>query len=261
MFKKALFFLIFLLALNVVFSIRLVDPVYQENLAPNSFVGSIMPGSTIDLIFSKEFGRYHSLRLVSSLPSGFEAKILNETDYAKLSISSPKNAVLGEYPITVELLGANRNDSISVYFLIENGLLDVSLDNYSATTVVGEKAVYNLTFLNNSYADVEFRVVPNVPPYWLSEGFSVGQDSMIVKVNKRSSKTATLNIYPHIQGQKIFNTTVFFDNSSSKRTFSHRLEATTSLKGKLQSSVYGVPFFSFSMLPSFLVNYIFNLFL
>jgi hypothetical protein len=261
MFKNALFVLVFLAMLSAVFAVRLVEPIYQENLSSGDFVGSIMPGSTLELIFSKEFGKYDSLKLISSLPAGFEYNMLNETDYAKLSIISPSNAVAGEYPITVELSGPKQTDSLSVYFLVENGLLDVSLDNYSASAVVGEKASYNFTFLNNSHADVIFKVVPNIPGYLRTSAFSIAETSMTITVPKKSSKSASLDIFPHMQGQKTFNTTVYFDNSSSKKTFSQRLDAMPSLKGKMQSMVYGVPFFSFSLLPSFLIDCLVSLFL
>jgi hypothetical protein len=78
-----------------------------------------LPGSSIELTFSKQFDRYVSLKLISQLPSGFESKIVEEVDYSKLYIFSPKNASLGEYPLTLEFVGEKESVVFQVYFLLK----------------------------------------------------------------------------------------------------------------------------------------------
>ncbi|HNV00992.1 MAG TPA: hypothetical protein PKK60_01035 [archaeon] len=258
MFKKALFLFFLILVLNSVFSLRLIGPVYTD-LNGNDYVGSILPGSNLELTFSKQFDRYVSLELVSQLPSGFESKIVEEVDYSKILISSPKNAVLGKYPLTLEFIGEKESVVFQVYFLVEKDLLTVSSDNYFASSNVGEKAVYNFTFINNSHADVNFTIINELPWFWNSDSF-FEQENVKVLVPSKSTKEGSLFIYPRKQGETIFNTTIFFDNSSESRSFSLRLNATPSIKGKTESVFFGLPFYSFSLMPNYLINGLFSLY-
>ncbi len=258
MFKKALFLIFFTLFLTGVFSLRLIDPIYTE-LKGNDFVGSIIPGSTLELTFSKEFDKYSSLKLISTLPAGFETEIVNETDFTKVFISSPSNAILGEYPLTLEIIGDNESVVFQVYFLIEKDLLAVSSDNYFATSSVGEAAFFDFTFINNSYADVNFKVSPELPWFWSSDNF-IEQKELVVTVPLRSSIQEKLVIYPRKQGESTFNARVYFDKSLTNKTFSLRINATPSIKGKLESVVFGLPFYSFSLMPNFLISGLFSLF-
>lgn len=258
MFKNALFLLFLVLLVSTVFSLRLIGPVYTD-LKGNDYVGSILPGSNLELTFSKQFDRYVSLKLISQLPTGFEAKIIEEVDYSKLLISSPKNASIGEYPLTLEFIGEKESVTFKVYFLIEKDLLNVSSDNYFATSSVGEKAVYNFTLINNSYADVNFKITSELPWFWTADSF-VKKEDVVVFVPLRSTKKGSLIVYPRKQGETIFNTTILFDNSSENRTFSLRLNATPSIKGKIESIFFGLPFYSFSLMPNYLVNGLFSLY-
>jgi hypothetical protein len=258
MFKKALFLLFLVLLLSTVFSLRLIGPVYTD-LKGNDYVGSILPGSNIELTFSKQFDRYVSLKLISQLPNGFESKIVEEVDYSKLYIFSPKNASLGEYPLTLEFVGEKESVVFQVYFLIEKDLLTVSSDNYFTSSNVGEKAVYDFTFINNSHADVNFKITNELPWFWNSDSF-FEQENVSVFVPSRSTKKGALVVYPRKQGETIFNTTIFFDNSLESRAFSLRLNATPSIKGKMESVFFGLPFYSFSLMPNYLINGLFSLY-
>jgi hypothetical protein len=82
-----------------------------------------------------------------------------------------------------------------------------------------------------------------------------------VSVPSRSTKKGSLVVYPRKQGETIFNTTILFDNSSESRAFSLRLNATPSIKGKMESVFFGLPFYSFSLMPNYLINGLFSYFL
>ncbi len=56
MFKKLCILILVILLLNGVSSARLVDPISKE-LTQEEYVGSASPGSTLELIFSKELGK------------------------------------------------------------------------------------------------------------------------------------------------------------------------------------------------------------
>lgn len=252
MFKRLLFLSIFLLLVSSVFAVRLIDPIYTD-LKGNDFVGSIIPGSTLELTFSKEFDKYESLSLISNLPSGFNAKVVNETDFSKVFIYSPTNAVVGEYPLTFEIVGEKQSVVFNIYFLIQNDLLNVSSDNYFSNALVSEPSIFNFTFINDSYADVNFIVKPQLPWFWLSDNF-VEKEPLIVTVPLRSSKQEKLVVYPRKQGEIIFDTTVFFDNSKLTKTFSQRITASPSIGGKFESIFFGLPFYSFSLMPNYLIN-------
>ena len=83
MFKKLCIVILLLFLLNGVNSIRLIDPISTE-LTTDDYIGSASPGSTLELIFSKELGKFDSLKINSELPSGFDTKVRDYLETIKV---------------------------------------------------------------------------------------------------------------------------------------------------------------------------------
>ena len=167
MFKKLCIVLIFLLLANSVNSVRLIDPISKE-IVGEEYVGSVSAGSTLELIFSKELGKFDSLTVESNLPNGFNAKVKDYLESIKVYVEVPNNAVKDSYSMTLKLFG-KETETVDIYFVVEQGLLDASLNNYANEAFVGEKAEYTFTLINNSHADDEFSLSLGLPWYWLNE--------------------------------------------------------------------------------------------
>ena len=263
MFKKALVLVLILSMAMSVFAVRLVEPV-SKDLVGNDFVGSIAPGSTLELIFSKELGKYDSLKLASVLPDGFTAKVVPELESIRLLVTSPQKAVAGSYSLAVNLIGSYADDTADLYFNIENNLLDASLNNYASEVFVDDPAQFEFFLVNNSAADVTFTIVPEqgVSSYsFSSEMMYDTAYSKTVTVPKGKRASELLIVYPRTQGEKQIKVSVFMDNTGKSKDFSVRLTAKPTLKSKFSSVAYGFPFYSFSLLPAYFLDGFFGLML
>ena len=231
---------------------RLIDPISKE-LIGEDYVGSVSPGSTIELIFSKELGKFNNLTVDSKLPNGFDAKVEDYIESVKLFISVPEDAIHDTYPIDITLTG-KEVESANIYFVVGEGLLDASLNNYSSTTFVGEPAEYTFTLINNSHADEEFSLDAYLPWYWLNQkglgGDPFQDNAQTITVSRKSTEEITLVVYPQTYGEKIFDVKIKLTPNEEK-TFSLRTNSNQTFKSKTQNIFYGLPFYSFSVIPSF----------
>jgi len=252
MFKKLCIVVLLLLLLNGVNSVRLVDPISTE-IVGEEYVGSISPGSTLELIFSKELGKFDSLELNSQLPNGFETSVKDYLESIKVFVTIPEDAINGTYSMKLTLNGKSTEEA-EIYFVVKDGLLDASLNNYSSEAFVLSPARYTFTLINNSHADDEFSVSTSLPWYWLDEkglaGNAFSDNTIRVVVPRKSNKEVTITIYPQTHGEKIFDVLVGLTPKEEKK-FSLRVNAKQTFKGKNQSIFYGLPFYSFSLVPSF----------
>ncbi len=256
MFKKACFVVLLVLLCSTVFSVRLVDPI-SKDLSKDNFVGSFVPGSTLELIFSKELGKFDSLEFNSSLPKEFSVSVEDYLESIKVFISSDIKAIPSDYEFEVVLKGRTVEESVDLYFLVEKRLLDVSLNNYSVQTLVGEKAEYEFSLINNSHADAEFKIQTSLPWYWLSNPASTSMYKTII-VPKKSVVKEKLVVIPKTPGELYFTSKIIMNTSETKE-FSHYLDSKPTLKSKFNSVLNGLPFYSISQLPSYFVTGLFSL--
>jgi hypothetical protein len=260
MFKKAfivLSLLMLLLITSTAFSARLVDPISKE-IVFGDFAGSIVPGSTLELIVSKELGKFDSLEVTSTLPEYFDVRVEDYLEAIKIFVSASKETPLESYNLDFILKGKYDEERVNIYFTIEEELLDVSLNNYSAETFVNDMAVYEFSLINNSHGDIEFFIKPNLPWYWLSEKNHAVDYYKKVVVPKKSIVKDTLIISPRVSGERAFNTTISFGNN--EKEFSLLVNTKPTFGGKFSTVFNGFPFYSFSLTPSYYLTGLLTLF-
>lgn len=257
MFKKVLSLFLILILLQTAFAIRLVDPVNKE-LLDNDFIGAVSPGSTLELIVSKDFGKFNSFKLTQDLPSDFKVSIIDAQESFKVYIKVPTTVALTDYQLIFDMNGKNASETVVVYFSVSKGLMDASFDNYGAESEVGKKADFKVTLVNNSYADEYFTIIPNLSWYWKTAELGKEFSATKILVPKRSTITDSFSIYPRSQGVKTFDTKIIFGNSGESKVSTLKVNATTNFFGKLDSVIFGLPFYSFSLMPSYLLNGLFG---
>ena len=252
MFKKLCIVILLLLLINSVNSVRLIDPISKE-IVGEEYVGSVSPGSNLELIFSKELGKFDSLEINSQLPSGFEASVQDYLESIKVFVTIPDEAISDTYSMNLTLDGKSTEE-IEIYFVVKEGLLDASLGNYSTEAYVSSPAEYTFTLINNSHADDEFSISSSLPWYWMDEkglaGDAFADNTLKINVPRKSNKEVVITIYPQIHGEKIFDVAVGLSPKEEKK-FSLKIDAKQTFKGKTQNIFYGLPFYSFSLVPSF----------
>jgi hypothetical protein len=260
MFKKAfiiLTLLILLLLASTAFSARLVDPISKE-IVFGDFTGSIVPGSTLELIISKELGKFDSLEVTSALPEYFDVRVEDYLEAIKIFVSASKETPLESYDLDFILKGEYDEERVNIYFVVEEELLDVALNNYSATTIVNSDAIFEFSLINNSHGNIEFFIKPSLPWYWLSEINSPVEYYKKVVVPKKSIVKETLIISPRVSGERAFNTTITFGNN--QKEFSLLADTKPTFGGKFSTVFNGFPFYSFSLTPSYYLTGVLTLF-
>ncbi|MFA6064769.1 MAG: hypothetical protein WCW44_00680 [archaeon] len=242
--------------MGTVFSVRLIDPVsLQLSPTESNFIGNVNVGNTVELIFSKELtNKYDSVAFVSDLPTGFDYETKNELETIKLIVSVPKNAVIGDYPFTVALSGPNGTDKVLINFNVVSDALVVSESNIAEQTAnVNSSASYSLFFKNKSQGNAIFVITSDLPEGWMTkDALSKTKYVRTIVVPKESSLDVNFEVFPRLEGKKKFNFKVEYGNTSSD--FSFAIDAKPTLESKLEAITYGLPFYSFSLLPSYFLN-------
>ena len=236
-----------ILLVSQVYGVRLVEPISKE-INENSFVGTIGGGQTLELIISKELGKFDSLELVNLLPDEFNVKIEDYLESIKIFIFVPTNVPPTDYSLKFKLIG-ETSEEVSVYFNVDNTLLDVSFLNYSDSVFVKDDAKYELLLINNSHADAEFTIQPNLPWYWLDS-----KTKTVVVVPKLSNIKQEIIVSPQVQGDYTFMSTVFLQNKETKKDFTLLVNSKPTFKSKFAATLNGLPFYSISLLPSYIFN-------
>lgn len=256
MFKKAFILAAFLLLLSsCVFSVRLIDPLSKELSASDSFVGTVAIGNTMEMIFSKELtNKYQSLEIESSSIKDLNYVIKYEKESIKLFVVIPMDSPVGMESIKVKFLGSSVSDSLDLTLEVVSGFLNASpASNAEVTTYVDSGATFKLFFVNNTDSDAVFTVETNLPANWFeASAFAVNKNNLRVVVLKRSSLEQSFLVFPRLEGSKEFKAIVSFEDTSSD--FSFKVNALPTLKSKLSTVIYGLPFYSFSLLPSYFLN-------
>jgi hypothetical protein len=256
MFKKVLLIiLIFFIATNA-FSVRLVEPISKE-LVENDFVGAIVPGQTLELIVSKEFGRFDNLEITSDLPDFFEVKVKDYLESFKILISSSERTPITNYNFSFDLIG-NHSKSAQVFFAVEDSLLDVTLLNFSSESFVDEETVYEILFVNRSDADAFFNIKLNLPWHWVGEDFFGKEYYKTVVVPKKSQLRDEIIVFPRIHGNHYFSSEIFLNNSINSKRITLHTKTSPTLNYKIASSLNGFPFYSISLLPNYFLNGLFS---
>ncbi|MFA5357404.1 MAG: hypothetical protein WC308_00560 [archaeon] len=255
MFKKSLalfsVFLFVILAASNVFAVRLIEP-ESKVLEGDDLVGKVYPGGTLELIFSKENGKYSEVNLLTALPEEYSFVVTEELEAFKIFITVPKEEVNWRNALSIEFLKAGSSgekDIANVYFLVENELLSTSMNGFSKTTYANSPAGYEFVFVNKSDVDAVFSVSSSLSKEWFSKAD--------VLVPKRSSKIELLLVNAPVQGKRQFDFIVDYSNKSS--VFNSSINVLPTIFSKFNSAFYGLPFYSFSLFPSYLLNSLLSL--
>ena len=260
---KAAFILVLLLLLSTsVFAIRLIDPISKElsKDTPN-YVGTVAVGNTIELIFSKELtDKYEELDLATVLPDGFSYNVKNDLESIKMFISVPADATVGDYALQVQLKGSARNDTVPLYFTVVKSianekeyLLVSPSEIFRQETNVDGSAEYKLTLENRTDAQGNFTITTDLPSNWMNQNMlDNSKYSKVVTVAKGQKAEEIIVIHPRLEGDRQFKVTVAYEDTSKE--FGFEVKANPTLKSKLEASVYGMPFYSFSLMPSYFLS-------
>jgi len=244
--KRVLALIFILLFISSVSAVKLIEP-YSKDLIEDDFVGAVPSNSTLELIFSKENNKFDSLKLLTTLPEGFLTSTAEELESIKLFINVPKDAFKGSYSITVKLTDSTDvsvTDEVKIFFNVDDELVFVSMDRFSQEVFVGSKATFEFTLINNSDSDLEYEISSTLSKRWF--------ESKKVLVPKKSKKVEKLSVVPQYEGVRIFNFVATF--SDEVKNFQVTINVKPTIRSKFDAVLSGLPFYSFSLIPNYLLN-------
>ena len=246
----SVFFLAILL-FSGTYALKQVEP-YSQTLKDDTLVGRAVPDSTLELVVSKENEKFDTLKIVNTLPEGFSAAVKHELESFKVLVTIPGEANKESYKLNLEFYNSAdpfSKETAEVYFIVDSGLLFASMDNFSQETFAGEAAEYAFNLINNSDAKTYFTITSSLPSSW--------HGNLAVQVLPKSIVKEKDYVIPGISGERRFVFTV--DYGGEEKEFNAIIKAKPTIESKFASTLNGLPFYSFSLIPNYLLNGLFAL--
>jgi len=257
MFKRVLvLFLLAAFSTGAFGSITMLSP-SERILEPGALVelGSIAPGETLQLVFATK--SLHSTWEVASispglLPEAWGTEFVKENRTLTLKIFVPKDAEIQSRNLRVVLSSGDLSETIDIVINVRNGLVKSSLLEKNLRAGEYDSVKYSLRIVNESLGRHLVKVKSSLPVYWFSP-FSLALEPGQVLDSE-------LEVFPVVHGERDFS--FFIDselNSERLAVLPAAIEVPPTLQGKFISAFNGYPFFTHSLLPSYLLNALLSL--
>ena len=217
-------------------------------------LGEAQSGETIKLVIASASGfegkEWQQVIVPQeTLPASFTAtdsKVGGKTLIAKIKV--PLDASKDIYQFRARALAADgSSETVTLRLAVKEGLLLASLAQPVKQTLVNQAVEFELTLINSSVADHKVRISSNLPALWFT--------SQDVTVKAGEEKKVLLTIMPRVYGSKdVYFSISSLENAETLDMIKANLDVEPVLKEKYGTAFYGFPFFTFSLLPYYLIN-------
>lgn len=255
MLKKLVFIVFFsLLIVSVSAEISIIKPV-QKSFSENDTidVGEAVKGESIQFIFNSKQSNGLMLNSIEvmNLPQGWvKEKSEFFGDTVGIIITIPKDEELGNKIFKLRVFDSSspeQSQTFSVNVFVKSNLVRAQVTPSKQETTVGEKIFYDITLFNDSISDHLVFVASDLPSFWYNE--------KLVKVRAKSLESLRLEVVPRTYGNRNFNFIIKSAlNDSIISTFPGEIIINPTIESKFSSSFYGIPFYSLTLQPFYLVN-------
>ncbi len=258
MLKKALLVLaVLLLASSISATVFMHKPV-EEKVSDGGVVelGRVAKGQTIVIVIERKSEKSYKWNDIGvgavTLPQGwaYYSKVLDET--IELDISVPKNAPSIMQRLNVTALNSSQPENfdtfgVNVNVVDPSSVFVVGIDLNSRDMNVNATNPFSITINNNSISRAEFVLGTTFPEKWL------GQYGVMV-VEPGEVKVFEYSLTPTAYGKK--NGVIFVNSAQNDFSvpFDIELNVYPTVVGKFQAPFFGMPFFSISLWPEYLIN-------
>ena len=237
-------------------SISLIKPFEQEIASGDQIeLGEIAVGETLELIVSTDSGteiEWNAIEIAKALlPKNWvveKSVFYGETVGIKLIV--PRNASEGLQNINVKVFSKEKPEffeEFSAIVFIKSNLLSVQINNLKQETRVNHSVEYKVFLLNDSIAEHKVIVSSTLPSYWFKE--------KEIKLKPKELKELIVTVNPKTYGIKKFNFIIVSKlNASEIKSAQAELIVNPTLESKYSNSFYGLPFFSPTLFPYYLIN-------
>ena len=242
------------LSASALADISMVTP-FEEGFSDQEVfkLGTVAQGENFEIIVSNETGLGDEIRWdefsvnPDTLPLGWIALSTNKGERrVGVTVSVPKSAESNIYQLTLTARNNRLGISDTVYARVEvkDSLLNAAISNtgINGSPLVNETVSYEISITNNSIAPHTILIGSDLPESWFTP--------VEFTVPPKKTITEKLDITPRNFGRRTFafnvSSTLTKDEIVS---FNSILLVKPTLEGKLTPALYGLPFFSMSLLP------------
>lgn len=260
MFKRFLVAFFIVVTCSQAFAtVYLVEP-FDQKLSPGQELsfGKAARGETLRVVVKKKSDLALDWSLFSVdpafLPEGWKAEAIESDKTLILEVSIAENATVSTQRL--KFIASNGQQELSESFFasvsVHENLLSASIEDLDQEAVLGSTALFNLVLNNDSAAAHSLRVESTLPSFWFQ-----GSELTLLP---HETRVVSLEVLPLSYGEKSFFFRVSSLHNSTSFQFPAKLNTRPTLLGMYQAPVTGLPVFSPTMLPYFLINGLLSVF-
>ena len=262
LFKKIfLLFLVLLLSSAVSATVFLHEPVEGKVSANDSIqLGKIAPGQSFTLTIEKKSEKgekWDTLSIDDSLlPESwaYDVRVSGETISAEISV--PRNAKIGSQRLTLTASNSAQPEFADAFFAEiavakPESVFQAGIDATSVEAKVNSIVSGSITLSNNSVGDAVFLLSSSLPNQWMQAQWFA--------VKAKATATLPFAISPKAYGKRAAVLTLSSNQNYFSESFDFEINVFPTLRGKFEAGFFGIPFFSLSLWPYYLINALLSL--
>jgi|GEM_PF-3559750 len=207
----------------------------------------VQPGETVKFVFDRKSDSqiWDSISVSTSWP--YSSQVLDKTINLYLTVPASETTALQNIKITLKDNRTGVEESYNLTIYIRDDLVRAGITNSYGDCNVGSIAEFELSLVNDSWAEHKLRIESSLPETWF------GARSILL--GPKETKIIKLPVNAFTPGYKKFS--FYVRSELFERQFAElpaSMKIYPSLKSKYTTAFYSMPFFSLSLLPSYLLN-------
>lgn len=251
--KVFVLFLVFLCINTASASVHILTPV--DVVVPDKgevSLGSVARGETAELIIDRKLNNtlyFDRAEITQALPKNWAyiPKLEDRTIILKLII--PQTASENTYSIPLKVWNSQEPENaetINLILYVKKNLLTADIAELIKETDVESSVNYDFILINDSVAEHKVRISTTLPSYWFP--------SQELTLKPKQTTEISLPLNPKTYGVRDFKITVESLQNDTEYEFDARIIAKSTISSKLKTPLYGLAFFTPSLIPQFLLN-------
>ncbi len=251
--KVFVWFLVFLCINTASAAVHILTPV--DVVVPDEgelSLGSIAIGETVELIIDKKLDNipyFDRAELTQVLPKNWAYIPQLEDRTIILEFIIPQTAVEDTYSFPLKVWNSKEPENaetINFVLYVKKNLLTADVIELIKETAVEDSVNYDFILINDSIAEHKVRISSTLPSYWFPP--------QEITLKPKQTTEISLPLNPKTYGVRDFKITVESLQNNTKYEFDARIIATSTIASKLKTPLYGLAFFTPSLVPQLILN-------
>lgn len=233
---------------NVTASLVVFSPIETSVEKDGSFLLKyVQPGETVPFVFDRKSGSqvWDSIAVSTSWP--YSSQVLDKTINLYLKVPATETEALKNIKVTVRDSRTGVEESYNIVIYLRDDLVKAGLTKSSADCNVGSATEFELSLVNESWAEHKLIIESSLPETWVSKQTETlgPKETKIIKIPVNA-------LTPGYKKFSFYVRSALFEKQFAELPASMKIFP--SLRSKYSTAFYSMPFFSMSLLPSYLLN-------